>query len=253
MRQNLVVANWKMNGNRETVGKLVQGLNAFMRTPRCDVVLAPGYLHIGQVYQELDLMNVKVAGQNCSEYSEGPFTGEVSAKMLADFGCEWVILGHSERRQNHGETDQIIASKIKKACFEGLGVIVCVGETVLERDSGDAQSIVLNQLLNALDGSINNESKIVIAYEPIWAIGTGLTASPTEAQIMHSFIRENLERIEAINAKNTLILYGGSVNSSNALELFNQLDIDGALVGGASLDAEEFCRIVNMASLDKEN
>ena len=253
MRQNLVAANWKMNGNRETVGKLVQGLNTFMCTPRCDVVLAPGYLHIGQVYKELDLVNVTLAGQNCSEYLEGPFTGEVSAKMLADFGCEWVILGHSERRLNNGETDEVIASKIKMAFSAGLGVIVCVGETASQRDSGNARSIVLNQLLNALDGSINNESKIVIAYEPIWAIGTGLTASPDEAQIMHSFIRKNLERIEAINAKNTLILYGGSVNSSNALELFNQLDIDGALVGGASLDAEEFCRIVNMASLHKEH
>ena len=253
MRQKLVAANWKMNGNRETVGKLVQGLNAFMRTPRCDVVLAPGYLHMGQVFQELDLMNVAIAGQNCSQYLEGPFTGEVSAKMLADFGCEWVILGHSERRQNYGETDKVIASKIKMACSEGLGVIFCVGETVSQRDSGDAQSIVLNQLLNALDGSINNDSKIIIAYEPVWAIGTGLTASPDEAQIMHSFIRKNLERVEAINGKNTLILYGGSVNSSNASELFNQSDIDGALVGGASLNAEEFCRIVNMASLDKEN
>ncbi len=253
MRQKLVAANWKMNGNRETVGKLVQGLNAFMRTPRCDVVLAPGYLHMGQVFQELDLMNVAIAGQNCSQYLEGPFTGEVSAKMLADFGCEWVILGHSERRQNYGETDKVIASKIKMACSEGLGVIFCVGETVSQRDSGDAQSIVLNQLLNALDGSINNDSKIIIAYEPVWAIGTGLTASPDEAQIMHSFIRKNLERVEAINGKNTLILYGGSVNSSNASELFNQSDIDGALVGGASLNAEEFCRIVNIASLDKEN
>ena len=253
MRQKLVAANWKMNGNRETVGKLVQGLNAFMRTPRCDVVLAPGYLHMGQVFQELDLMNVAIAGQNCSQYLEGPFTGEVSAKMLADFGCEWVILGHSERRQNYGETDKVIASKIKMACSEGLGVIFCVGETVSQRDSGDAQSIVLNQLLNALDGSINNDSKIIIAYEPVWAIGTGLTASPDEAQIMHSFIRKNLERVEAINGKNTLILYGGSVNSSNASELFNQSDIDGALVGGASLNAEEFCRIVNMASFDKEN
>ena len=253
MRQKLVAANWKMNGNRETVGKLVQGLNAFMRTPRCDVVLAPGYLHMGQVFQELDLMNVAIAGQNCSQYSDGPCTGEVSAKMLADFGCEWVILGHSERRQNYGETDKVIASKIKMACSEGLGVIFCVGETVSQRDSGDAQSIVLNQLLNALDGSISNESKIIIAYEPVWAIGTGLTASPDEAQIMHSFIRKNLERVEAINGKNTPILYGGSVNSSNAPELFNQSDIDGALVGGASLNAEEFCRIVNMASLDKEN
>ncbi len=253
MRQKLVAANWKMNGNRETVGKLVQGLNAFMRTPRCDVVLAPGYLHMGQVFQGLDLMNVAIAGQNCSQYLEGPFTGEVSAKMLADFGCEWVILGHSERRQNYGETDKVIASKIKMACSEGLGVIFCVGETVSQRDSGDAQSIVLNQLLNALDGSINNDSKIIIAYEPVWAIGTGLTASPDEAQIMHSFIRENLEKLEAIDPKNTLILYGGSVNSSNALELFNQVDIDGALVGGASLDAEEFCRIVSIASLNKEN
>ena len=253
MRQNLVAANWKMNGDRETVGELVRGLNTLMPTPRCDVILAPGHLHIGQVCQELDLKNVTVAGQNCSEYSEGPFTGEVSAKMLADYGCEWVILGHSERRQNYGDKDEVIASKIKMACSEGLGVIVCVGETVSQRDSGDAQSIVLSQLLNALGGSINNESEIIIAYEPVWAIGTGLTASPDEAQIMHSFIRENLEKLEAIDPKNTLILYGGSVNSSNALELFNQVDIDGALVGGASLDAEEFCRIVSIASLDKEN
>jgi len=248
MRQNLVAANWKMNGNRETVGKLLRELNTFMQSTSCDVVLAPTSLHIAQVYQELSFLNVAIAGQNCSEYPDGPYTGEVSAKMLADFGCEWVILGHSERRQNYGETDEIIASKIEMACSEGLGVIFCVGETISQRDSGDARLTVREQLLGALEGSINDGSRIVIAYEPVWAIGTGLTALPDEAQIMHSFIRENLERIECIKAEDTPILYGGSVNSANASDLFSKMDIDGALVGGASLDAQEFCRIVRMAS-----
>ena len=253
MRQHMVVANWKMNGSRDAVGHLLRGLNSSMQLPRCDVILAPGYLHIDQVSRELSLTGVSLAGQNCSEYSDGPYTGEVSAKMLADSGCKWVILGHSERRQYHGETNEVIASKIELACSENLGVIYCVGETITQRDSGDAQSVVREQLLTALNRSINEESRIVIAYEPVWAIGTGLTASPNEAQIMHSYIRENLRSIEAINAEDTVILYGGSVNAVNANDFFSQVDIDGVLVGGASLDAEAFCRIVDMATLKREN
>ena len=176
----------------------------------------------------------------------GAYTGEVSAEMLTDQGCHWVILGHSERRQYHGESDNLVAAKLGAAVAAGLLPIVCVGETREQREAGEAESVVGSQLRGALDGQ-PALAGLVIAYEPVWAIGTGLTATPEQAQEMHAFIRRSLEGIQGIDADATRVLYGGSVKAGNAAELFAQPDIDGALVGGAALVAEDFLAIINAA------
>ena len=178
--------------------------------------------------------------------TSGAFTGEVSAEMLADLGCSWVILGHSERRQYHAESDSLVAAKLGAAVNAGLKPIVCVGETREQRESGEAESVVGTQIAGALSDQPALDG-LVVAYEPVWAIGTGLTATPQQAQDMHAFIRESLQGIAGIDAVATRILYGGSVKPGNAAELFGQRDIDGALVGGAALVAEDFRAIVKAA------
>lgn len=177
----------------------------------------------------------------------GAYTGEVSPGMLAELGCRWVILGHSERRQYHGESDELVAAKLTAAVEAGLQPIVCVGETRAEREAGDAQQVVSQQLQGALQGQANLDA-LVIAYEPVWAIGTGLTATPAQAQEMHEYIRGCLEAINGVNADATRVLYGGSVKADNAAQLFAQPDIDGALVGGAALIAADFLAIANAAT-----
>ena len=176
----------------------------------------------------------------------GAYTGEVAAEMLVDSGCRWVILGHSERRQYHGESDDMVAAKVAAALAAGLAPVVCVGETRDEREAGEAQYTVARQLQGALRGQ-SNTRHLVVAYEPVWAIGTGLTATPQEAQAMHAFIREQLADLKGVDAAATRVLYGGSVKPDNAAELFAETDIDGALVGGASLDAQDFQAIVAAA------
>ena len=173
----------------------------------------------------------------------GAYTGEVSPEMLVDQGCRWVILGHSERRQYHSESDNLVAAKLGAAVAAGLQAIVCVGETREQRESGEEELVVASQLRGALDGQ-PNLAGLVVAYEPVWAIGTGLTASPEQAQAMHAFIRKCLADVNGIDADATRILYGGSVKAENAAELFAQQDIDGALVGGAALKAGDFLAIV---------
>jgi len=175
--------------------------------------------------------------------ASGAYTGEVAAEMLADTGCQWVIIGHSERRQYHGESDNLVAAKLGAAIAAGLRPIVCVGETREQREEGEAEAVVAKQLRGALDGQ-SSLAGLVIAYEPIWAIGTGLTASPEQAQAMHAYIRSCLAGVAGIEADEIRLLYGGSVKAANAAELFAQKDIDGALVGGAALDAGEFLAIV---------
>lgn len=174
----------------------------------------------------------------------GAFTGEVSAEMLLDLGCRWVLVGHSERRQYHGESDDLVAAKLAAALQAGLQPVVCVGETREEREAGEAEYVVSRQLRGALEGQAGLK-QVVVAYEPVWAIGTGLTATPEEAQAMHAFIRAQLGEIAGAEPDSMRILYGGSVKAANAVELFGQPDIDGALVGGASLDANEFRQIVD--------
>ena len=245
MRRSLVAGNWKMNGSSASVAELVAGVLEV--EPRCEVVVCPTYVHVPQVLQLTAGQFLEVGAQDCSHMNEGAFTGEVAAPMLVDLGCQWVILGHSERRQYHAESDELVAAKLGAAVDAGLKPIVCVGETREQRENGEAESVVASQLAGALDGQ-GNLAGLVIAYEPVWAIGTGLTATPEQAQEMHAFIRAQLAGIAGIEEDGLRILYGGSVKAGNAATLFGQPDIDGALVGGAALDAAEFRQIIEAAA-----
>lgn len=214
----------------------------------CEVVIAPVFVHLKTVADRLEGSKIKVSAQNCApETKQSPNTGEVSAEMIKDVGCSHVIVGHSERRQFYGETDESVNKKTKAALQSGLTAIVCVGEMLSEREAGNAESVVKTQLLGALDGlTVSDLKRIIIAYEPVWAIGTGVTATPEQAQEMHGFIRQTLADSQSKDtAENVRILYGGSVKPENIKDLMKQADIDGALVGGASLDAESFAKIVN--------
>jgi len=247
MRQALVVGNWKMHGSRASVGALLGELVGKVTSPGPEVAVCPAYVHLAQALELCDSTPIDVGAQDCSHMDSGAYTGEVSPAMLADLGCRWVILGHSERRQYHGESDALIAAKLTAAVEAGLQPIVCVGETREQREAVEAEAVVRAQLREALQDH-GNLAQLVVAYEPVWAIGTGLTATPEQAQDMHAFIRGFLGEIAGVDAANTRILYGGSVNADNAAHLFAGPDIDGALVGGAALVAAEFLTIVNAAA-----
>jgi triosephosphate isomerase len=209
--------------------------------------VCPAYVHLAQALGLCAGSTVAVGAQDCSHMQSGAYTGEVSAEMLVDQGCRWVILGHSERRQYHAESDDLVAAKLTAAVQAGLFPIVCVGETREQREAAEAEAVVERQLRGALAAQADLRG-LVIAYEPVWAIGTGLTATPEQAQAMHAFIRQQLDGIDGVDAPATRILYGGSVKAGNAGELFAQPDIDGALVGGASLVAEDFLAIIRAAA-----
>ncbi len=243
MRQKLVVGNWKMHGSRADVAALLGEISASLPAQAAETAVCPAYVHLAQALEVCAGSAVAVGAQDCSHMSSGAFTGEVSAPMLQDLGCRWVILGHSERRQYHAESDNLVAAKLGAAVAAGIRPIVCVGETREQREGGEAETVVAGQLQGALDGQ-KDLTGLVIAYEPVWAIGTGLTASPEQAQAMHAFIRGCLAGVAGVDAEATRILYGGSVKPDNAAQLFGQKDIDGALVGGASLDARDFLAIV---------
>ncbi|MEM9256590.1 MAG: triose-phosphate isomerase [Pseudomonadota bacterium] len=247
MRQRLVAGNWKMHGSRASVDQLIDALLAAPAPASVEVVVCPTYVHLAQVITASAGSGIGVGGQGCSAVAAGAYTGEVAAPMLADLGCQWVILGHSERRQYHAESDADVASKLAAAVEAGLAPIVCVGETREQREADRAEAVVQEQLAGALKTEADLAS-LVIAYEPVWAIGTGLTASPEQAQAMHRCIRDALAGQAGVDAQATRILYGGSVKPDNAGELFAQADIDGALVGGAALKAEDFQAIVAAAA-----
>lgn len=252
MRKCLVAGNWKMHGSRVSVEQLLGGLMKGLSSPDAnkhllDVVVCPTYVHIAQAMALCENGLISVGSQDCSPMSSGAYTGEVAAGMLKEMGCQWVILGHSERRQYHGEADELVAAKLVAAVEAGIAPILCVGETLEQREGGDAKSVVAAQLEGALQGQVELD-QLVVAYEPVWAIGTGLTATPEEAQQMHAFIRKCLAKVSAVDEDKTRILYGGSVKSGNARELFAQSDIDGALVGGAALITEEFLAIIAAAA-----
>ena len=214
----------------------------------CEVVIAPVFTAIKTVASRLEGSNISVAAQNCSTQNEfGAHTGEIAPLMLKDAGCSHVIIGHSERRQFYGETDESVNLKTKAALAAGLTVIVCVGEMLAEREAGAAESVVKGQLVKGLDGlTVADMERIIIAYEPVWAIGTGKTATPEQAQEMHGHIRQTVAAISGNEiADKTRILYGGSVKPDNIATLMSQPDVDGALVGGASLEAVSFSQIVN--------
>lgn len=247
MRRLLVVGNWKMNGSRASIDALLRQLTGAPMKSGAELVVCPAYVHLAQVVNHCAASSIMVGAQDCSHMSSGAFTGDISPEMLADIGCRWVILGHSERRQYHGESDALVAAKVAASIEAGLHPIVCVGETREQREAGEAEAVVSAQLFGALQDQANLRS-LVVAYEPVWAIGTGLTATPEQAQAMHAFIRQCLDGIKNTRSADTRILYGGSVKSENAAQLFAQPDIDGALVGGASLVAADFLTIVRAAT-----
>ena len=242
MRQALVVGNWKMNGSRASVAALLEALRGGLEGISTELAVCPTHVHLDQALGLCEGSALSVGAQDCSAMESGAYTGEVSAPMIADMGCRWVILGHSERRQYHGESDELVAAKLAAAVGAGLQPILCVGETREQRERGEAEAVVGGQLTTALANQ-GDLTGLVVAYEPVWAIGTGLTASPEEAQAMHDFIRRSLENNDKLESAQTRLLYGGSVKAGNAAELFSQADIDGALVGGASLVAEDFLAI----------
>ena len=246
MRQPLVIANWKMHGKGAFNQALVEAFLAELKEYRAQCVLCPPFVYLGQLAELLGSSDVMLGAQDCSHIAEGAYTGEVSAQMLRDCGAQWVIVGHSERRQYHQESDALVAAKLSMAQHAGLTPVLCVGETQEQREAGEAESVVKAQLLGALD-DLPDLQGLAIAYEPVWAIGTGLSASPEQAQAMHAFIRDVVTDLDATNASALRLLYGGSVKAGNAAELFAQADIDGALVGGASLDADAFAAIVSAA------
>lgn len=247
MRKKFVAGNWKMNktvaGSIALASEVVRLLGS---NPPCEVALAPTFVALESVYQVIKHTPIKLAAQNCHYESDGAYTGEISAEMLKSVGCEYVILGHSERRQYFGETDDIINRKVKKVLSESLKVILCIGETLAERDANQTEQVLETQLTGTLKGVTADEiTRITIAYEPVWAIGTGRTATPEQAESAHQFIRSLIRaRYSSEIADNLTIQYGGSVKASNAKDLFSMPNIDGGLIGGASLKAEEFVQIV---------
>ncbi len=251
MRRPLVAGNWKMNGSRAQatalVGAILEGIGSGLRA---ETVICPPFILIPLVAERLAGQSaVALGGQNVGEERAGAFTGEVSASMLQDYGCRYVIVGHSERRTRYGEDDERVACKAARALESSLTPIICVGETLAEREAGATEAVVARQLDAVLDRcTAEGLAGSVIAYEPVWAIGTGRTASPAQAQAVHGFIRARLaERGDAAVAAGTRILYGGSVNAANAAALFGEPDVDGGLIGGASLKADEFLAICRAA------
>ena len=250
MRNILIAGNWKMNGSTAANAELVAGIAA--GAPKADnvnLLVCPPFPYLGPVGEAVAGTSVALGAQNVSEHESGAFTGEVAPSMLRDVGCDYVIVGHSERRTLYGETSAQVAAKFKTALDAGLIPILCVGETLEEREAGTTEAVVDKQLGAVLDtAGIEAFGTAVIAYEPVWAIGTGMTATPEQAQDVHRHIRGVLAAQDAGVAEGTQILYGGSMKGDNAAGLLSQPDIDGGLIGGASLKAADFLAIATAAA-----
>lgn len=248
MRKNIVAGNWKMNKNLQEGVELAKELNEALKnkTVNCDVVIGTPFIHLASVVNSIDTNKIGIAAQNCADKESGAYTGEVSAAMVASTGAKYVILGHSERRAYYHETPEILKEKVKLALANGLTPIFCIGEVLEERESDKHFDVVKSQIEASLfDLSPEDFTKIILAYEPVWAIGTGKTATADQAQEMHAFIRKTLvEKYGVEIADNTSILYGGSANAGNAKELFSNPDVDGGLIGGASLGVDKFMPII---------
>ena len=242
----LIAGNWKMNGSLAANEVLIRALLAGLKVPACEVAICVPAPYLAQTQTLITGSSITLGAQDVSGQDSGAFTGEVSASMLKDFGAHYVIVGHSERRQHHGETDSVVADKAAKALAAGVRPIVCVGETLSQRDAGTTEEVVKRQLAAVIHTNGHCISEIVVAYEPVWAIGTGKTATPEQAQQVHSVLRAQLKAASA-HAGRIRILYGGSMNAANAAQLLRQPDIDGGLVGGASLKAPDFLAIVAAA------
>ena len=244
--KKLVVGNWKMHGTRASNTELIQGLLAAdlaATAPKADVAVCPPAIFIADVAAALQGSAIAFGGQDVSVQAQGAFTGEVSGPMLKEFGATYAIVGHSERRQYHGETDDTVATKAQRALAAGITPIVCVGETLAERDAGRTEEVVKRQLAAVIHLNGHCISEIVVAYEPVWAIGTGKTATPEQAQAVHAVLRAQLKAATE-HADRVHILYGGSMSAANAAELLAQPDIDGGLIGGAALKPTDFLSII---------
>jgi triosephosphate isomerase len=248
MRKNIVAGNWKMNKNLQEGLELAKELNEALKgkTVNCDVVIGTPFIHLASVAGSIDTSRIGVAAQNCADKELGAYTGEVSAAMIASTGAKYVILGHSERRAYYHETAETLKEKVTLTLANGLTPIFCIGEVLEERESEKHFEVVKSQVAASLfDLAAEDFGKIVLAYEPVWAIGTGKTATAAQAQEMHAFIRRTLaEKYGQAVADNTSILYGGSANAANAKELFSNPDVDGGLIGGASLAVDKFMPII---------
>ena len=247
MRKNIVAGNWKMNKTEVETTQLIDKLKKQNLKSGVDIFIAPTFVNLYSAVKAVSGSGIRVVAQNMHQSVSGAFTGEISSAMLLDIGVHHVILGHSERRNYFGETDKILKEKVQAALQSGLNIIFCIGEELKDRKSNTHFDVVKQQLSTALfDLDTIQWQQIVLAYEPVWAIGTGETASPREAQEMHYFIRSLMSKNYDKNcADGVSILYGGSVKPSNATEIFSQVDVDGGLIGGASLHAEDFAAIIN--------
>jgi triosephosphate isomerase (TIM) len=245
MRKQYIIGNWKMHGNKTSVAELLNNIRNFEQKDKSNVnmIVCPPYVFLEQTQVLLKQSQLQWGGQNMAAEQEGPYTGEISSLMLHEFGCRYVLLGHSERRHLFGETDEQIATKFNLAVKSSLTPILCVGETLAERQANQTYIVLQMQLEKILAYGSDVLKRAIIAYEPVWAIGTGLTARPEQAQEVHQFLREQIKFLGSDLAQELPILYGGSVKASNAEALFQMPDIDGGLIGGASLDAIEFLRI----------
>ena len=245
MRRKLVVGNWKMHGSHSANAELLAGISA-ARPFVCDVAVCVPYPYLSETAVALAASELRWGAQDCSAHEQGAYTGEVSVAMLSEFGCRYVIVGHSERRQHHAESDQWVADKAKIALAKGITPIVCVGETLAQREAGETEAVVKRQLSAVIHALGHCAGEMVVAYEPVWAIGTGKVATPEQAQQVHALLRAQLKAATS-HADAMKILYGGSMKPDNAATLMAQPDIDGGLIGGASLKAADFvaiCRAV---------
>ena len=248
MRKNIVAGNWKMNTTLAEGLALAKGLDEALKgkTPNCDVIIGTPFTHLASVAAAIDTNKIGVAAENCADKEKGAYTGEVSAAMVASTGAKYVILGHSERRAYYHETVEILEEKVKLALANGLTPIFCIGEVLEEREANKQNEVVAAQLASVFSLSAEDFSKVILAYEPVWAIGTGKTATPEQAEEIHAFIRSTVaEKYGKEIADNCSILYGGSCKPSNAKDLFAKPDVDGGLIGGAALKAADFKGIID--------
>jgi triosephosphate isomerase (TIM) len=247
--KKLIAGNWKMNGSLVANAQLLDALKAGVGTPSCDVAVCVPMPYLAQAGELLGRAAIHLGAQDVSQHASGAYTGETSAAMLHELDVRYVIVGHSERRQYHGETDAAVSAKTKAALAAGITPIVCVGETLQEREAGQTEVVVKRQLAAVIHDNGHCISEIVVAYEPVWAIGTGKTATPEQAQAVHAVLRAQIKAATA-QPERVKILYGGSMNAANAASLLAQSDIDGGLIGGASLKAADFLSIIAAAGVE---
>lgn len=246
MKKKLIAGNWKMNGSLTANAALLKSIHAGLNAPACDIAVCVPAAYLAQCQGLLASSPIELGAQDVSQHEAGAYTGEVSAVMLREFGVRYAIVGHSERRQYHGETDAVVAAKAQRALANGITPIVCVGETLAEREAGKTEEVVKRQLAAVIHLNGHCISEIIVAYEPVWAIGTGKTATPEQAQQVHAVLRAQLKAATP-QSDRIQILYGGSMNAANAAQLLMQPDIDGGLIGGASLKAPDFLTIIAAA------